>query len=186
MAAFNMEEAARQGRGETIPAGWARFPASRGALWTNFTIYTVGAALIFGLAVYLFITGSLPGGTPGDQGLAPYEFVGLLIFGCLFLSVGLRLIPPLRKSSRYFFLITPDGFVYVADKKLVGLAMSEISSAYRQTGWLGGKLVVMRNADRSLVLRIGHFYPVQTIREIEETLIAALKPASQSKRDKRK
>lgn len=185
MAAFNLEEAARQGRGETLPAGWTRFPASRGALWTNFTIYTVGAVLVFGLAAYLFITGSLPGGAPGDQGFAPFEFVGLLIFGGLFLSVGLRLIPPLRKSSRYFFLITPDGFVYVADKKLVGLSLSEISSAYRQTGWLGGKLIVLRNADRSLALRIGHFYPVRTIREIEETLIAALKPASRNKSRKR-
>ncbi|HEY7347529.1 MAG TPA: hypothetical protein VH599_04365 [Ktedonobacterales bacterium] len=185
MAAFDIEEAALQGRGEAIPPVWARFAVSRSAIWTNFTIYTVGAVLTFGLAAYLFIAGSLPGGSNGDDGLAPIEFVALLACGCLFLSVGLRLIPPLRKSSQYFFLVTPDGFVFVAGKKLIGSPFTKITSAYRQPGLLGGKLVVLREADRSLALRIGHFYSVQTIREIEEALVANLKPVSRSKPAKR-
>lgn len=186
MAAFNLEEAARQGRGETLPSGWTRFSVSRGTLWSNFIIYTVGAVVVFGLAVYLFITGSLPGGTPGDQGFAPLEFVGLLIGGCIFLWIGLRIIPLLIKSQQYFFLITGEGFVYVADKKLVGLPFAEISGTYRQIGLLGGKLVIQRPAGGRLVLSIGRFYATRTVREMEETLVAALKSASQSKRGKRR
>ncbi|HEY7357569.1 MAG TPA: hypothetical protein VH590_13920 [Ktedonobacterales bacterium] len=185
MAAFNMEEAARQGRSEPLPAGWTKFPASRGATLTNVLIYIIGAALVFGLAAYIALTGSLPGGTPGDQGLAPIEFVALLGFGVVFLVVGLRMIPALRNSDQYFFLLTREGFVYAAGKKLMGLPFAEISGAYRQSGLLGGKLVVNRHTGRALVVPLGRFYTTQAVREIEETLNASLKSGGGSKRGKR-
>jgi hypothetical protein len=183
MAAFDMEEAARLGRTNTFPSTWTKFPVSRSAIWRNCIIYILGALLVFGVAFYLIDPGLLPGGsnTSSNQAIAPFEFVAFLIFGCVFLGVGLRKIPVLLKSDQYFLLITTAGFVYVADKKLVGLPFAEISSATRQPGWLGGKLVVRRPAGRSLVLPIGHFYSVRTIREIEETLTAALTPPNQGK-----
>jgi hypothetical protein len=185
MAAFDVEKAARQGRSETIPATWTKFPASRGAIWSNFLIYLVGALLIFGLDIFIVITGSLPGGTNGDQGLAPLEFVTLLIFGFIFLFVGFRMIPPLIKSDQYFFLITTDGFVYVADKKLAGLSFAEMRSVYRQPGLFGGKLVVQRRSGKSLALSIGRFYATRTARAMEEALTAGIKSIEQNKREKR-
>ncbi len=185
MAAFNLEDAARQGRSEAIPPTWTKFPASRGAIRTNLIIYLVGAVLIFGLAIYLAVTGSLPGGTNGDQGLAPVELLLLLVFGCVFLVIGLRMIPPLFKSDQYFFLLTPNGFVYAAGKKLVGLPFTDVRGAYRQPGLLGGKLVILQHAGKSLVLSLGRYYSTQTVREMEEALNAALKPASKNKPKKR-
>jgi hypothetical protein len=184
MAAFNLEEAARQGHGETTPPGWTKFPASHGVILANLLIYIIGAAVVFGLAVYISITGSLPGGANGDQGFAPLEFVALLIFGCIFLVVGLRMIPALLKGDQYFFLITNSGFVYVAGKKLMGLPFAEISSAYRQVGLLGGKLVVRQRAGKTLVVPLGRLYSAHTVHQMEEALAASLKPAS-SKRGKR-
>jgi hypothetical protein len=185
MAAFNLEEAARQGRSEAIPPTWARFPASRRTIRTNLIIYLAGAVIIFGLAIYLAVTGSLPGGTNGDQGLAPLELVFLLVFGCVFLVVGLRMIPSLLNSDHYFFLLTTDGFVYVAGKKLTGLPFTAVRGAYRQPGLLGGKLVVLQHEGKSLALTLGRYYSTPTVRDMEEALNAALKPASKSKRDKR-
>jgi hypothetical protein len=183
MAAFNLEDAARQGRGETIPPTWTKFPASHGVILANLLIYIIGAVLLFGLAAYIVVTGSLPGGTNGDQGLAPLEVVALLIFGGIFLVIGLRMIPALFKRDHYFFLITNQGFVCAAGEKLMGLPFAEISSVYRQSGLLGGKLVVRRQADRSLVIPLGRFYTTQAAREMEEALAASLKP--DSKRRKR-
>ncbi len=185
MAAFNLEDAARQGRSEAIPPTWTKFPASRGAIRTNLIIYLVGAVIVFGLAIYLAVNGSLPGGTKGDQGLAPVELLLLLIFGCVFLVIGLRMIPPLLKSDQYFLVLTTDGFVYVTGKKLVGLPLTDVRGAYRQPGLLGGKLVILRHVGRSLVLSLGRYYSTPTVRDMEEALNAALKPASKSKRDKR-
>ncbi|HEU5368457.1 MAG TPA: hypothetical protein VFU69_08340 [Ktedonobacterales bacterium] len=184
MAAFNVEDAARQGRGETIPPGWTKFPASHGVILANLLVYIIGAVVVFGLAAYIVITGTLPGGANGDQGLAPYEFVALLIFGCIFLFIGLRMIPGLFKSDDYFFLLTNQGFVYAAGKKLMGLPFAEISSAYRQSGWLGGKLIVRRQAGASLVVPLGRFYTTQAVREMEKALVASLKPAGKKKRGK--
>jgi hypothetical protein len=185
MAAFNLEEAARQGRSEMIPAAWTKFPASRGAIWFNFITYTIGGLFVLGLAVYLFVTGSLPGDSSGEGGLEPFEVLAFLIFGCLFLAVGLRMIPSLLKSDQYFFLITGEGFVYVAGKELAGLPFTEISSAYRQTGWLGGKLVVRQNVGKALVLPLGRLFTTRAVREMEEGLLAALQPANKSKRANR-
>ncbi len=185
MAAFNVEEAARQGRSETIPPAWTRFPASRSAIQTNIIIYTLGAVIVFGLAIYLFVTGSLPGGTRGDEGFAAFELVALVIFGCLFLSIGLRMIPSLLNSDQYFFLITNDGFVYAAGKKLMGLPLSEVSIAYRQAGLLGGKLVVRQRSGGVLNIPLGRYYTTQAVREMEETLLASLNSGSKSKRGKR-
>src|ERR1051326_9528993 len=83
--AFNLEEAARQGRSETIPSTWTKFPASRGVLWINCLVYVLGGLIIFGLATSILISGSLPGGSNGDDGLAPLEFIALVIFGGFFL-----------------------------------------------------------------------------------------------------
>jgi len=185
MAAFNVEEAARQGRSDTIPPTWTKFPASRSAIRSNIIIYIVGAALLFGLAAYLFTTGSMPGGTRGDDGFAPFELVALFLFGCLFLSISLRLIPPLLKSDQYFCLITSDGFVYAADKKLIGSPLAEISTAYRQVGLLGGKLVVRQHSGSVLNIPLGRFYTTQAVREVEEMLNASLKSVGKSKREKR-
>jgi hypothetical protein len=184
MAAFNMEDAARQGRSEAFPPGWTKFPASHGVILANLLMYIIGAVVIFGLAVYIAITGSLPGGAKGDQGLAPLEFVALLGFGCFFLVAGLRMIPALLKGHHYFFLITNQGFVYAAGKKLMGLPFAEIRSTYRQSGLLGGKLIVNRHTGRALVVPLGRFYSIQAVREMEEKLAASLKPDS-SKRGKR-
>lgn len=185
MATFNVEEAARQGRSDAIPSTWTKFPASRSAIQTNIIIYIVGAVLLFGLALYVLITGSLPGGTRGDDGFAPFELVALIAFGCLFLSIGLRLIPPLFKSGQYFFLITGDGFVYATDKKLMGLPLAEISTAYRQAGLLGGKMVVRQRAGGSLNIPLGHFYTTKAVREMEETLNASVKALGTGKSRKR-
>ncbi len=184
MAAFNIEEAARQGRGEAVPPTWTKFPASHGVILANLLIYIIGAVVIFGLAASIVITGSLPGGVNGDQGLAPYECVALLIFGCIFLVVGLRMIPALLKREQYFFLLTNQGFVYAAGKKLMGLPFAEIGSVYRQSGWLGGKLIVRRQSGAALVVPLGRFYSTQTVREMEKALAASLKPAGKKKRGK--
>ena len=184
MAAFNREDAARQGRSETIPPTWTKFPASRAAIRSNLIIYIVGAILVFGLAVYLLLTGSLPGGTSGDQGLAPFELFALVVFGGVFLWVGARLIPPLLKTDDYFFLITNEGFVYVAGKKLMGLPFAEMSLPYRQSGMLGGKLVVRQPAGKALVVPLGLLYATRTVREMEEALIARLKAAKNGQRTK--
>lgn len=185
MAAFDVEEAARQGRSESIPPTWTKFPASRGTIWSNFIIYTGGAAAIFGLAIYLFVTGSLPGGTRGDEGLAPVELAILVVCGCIFLVIGLRMIGPLTRSDQHFFLITNLGFVWVAGKILVGLPFVEIRSAYRQIGMLGGKLIILQQVGKPLTLPLGRYYTTQAVRQMEEALVAALKPADKSKRDKR-
>ena len=175
MAAFNVEEAARQGRSDAIPSTWTRFPASRSAIQTNIVIYVGGAVLLFGLAVYLLLNDSLPGGVKGDYGFAPFELVALIALGCLFLWIGLRLIPPLLKSNQYFFLITSDGFVYAADKKLVGLPLAEIGIAYRQAGLLGGKLVVRQQSGSVLHIPLGRLFTTKAVREMEETLNASVK-----------
>ncbi len=185
MAAFNLEDAAHQGRSETIPPTWKKFPASRGTIRANLIIYLVGAALVFGLAIYLAVTGSLPGGTPGDQGLAPVELVVLLVFGVVFLVIGLRMIPPLLKSDQHFFLLTTNGFVYAAGKKDTGLPFTAVRGAYRQPGLLGGKLIILQHEGRSLVLPLGRYYSTSTVRDMEEALNAALKPASKSTPKKR-
>jgi hypothetical protein len=184
MAAMNVEDAARKGRSEPIPPTWTKYLASRDAIRTNLIIYVVGSLLVLGLAIFLLVTGSLPGGTRGDDALAPYEFFALVIFGGLFLWVGLRTIPALLHADRYFFLITNEGFVYVADKKLIGLPFAEISLPYRQSGLLGGKLVVRQTDGKSLVVPLGHLFTTQAVREMEETLIERIKP-SKARREKR-
>jgi hypothetical protein len=185
MVAFNVEETALQGRSAAIPPTWTKYPASRSAIQSNIIIYVVGAALLFGLALYLLINGSLPGGTRGDDSFAPFELVALFVFGCLFLSIGLRLFPSLFKSDQYFFFITGDGFVYAANKQLMGLPLAEISIAYRQVGLLGGKLVVRQHSGSALNIPLGHFYTTQAVREMEEMLNASLKSADKSQGSKR-
>jgi hypothetical protein len=184
MAAFNLEEAARQGRSGTIPPKWTRFSVSRGAAWSNLIIYSIGSLFILGSAIYLFITGALSSG-PG-QTTSPFLLLVLLVLGFLFLGVSLRVLPTLIRSDRHFFLITPDGFVSVAGSKLVGLPFTEISSASREPGLMGTKLVVRQRAGKALVLPIGRTYGARALREMEEALTAALKAPTQSKRQKRK
>ncbi len=179
MAAFNLEEAARQGRSGTIPPNWTRFSVSRAAVWSNGIIYFVGALLLFGSAVYLFITDS-------GQTSTPFASVALLVLGVIFLVVSLRILPPLLKSSHHFFLITTSGFVHVAGSRLVGLPFAEISSASREPGLLGTKLVVRQRSGKTLVLPIGRVYGARALREIEDALTAALKSSDQSKRGKHK
>lgn len=179
---MNLEDAARKGRSEPIPPTWTKYPASRDAIRTNLIIYVVGALLVLGLAVFLLVNGSLPGGSRGDDSLAPYEFVALVIFGGLFLWVGLRTIPALLHSDRYFFLITTEGFVYVADKKLIGLPFAAISLPYRQSGLLGGKLVIRQSDGKSLVIPLGHLFTTQAVRDMEETLIERVKSGNRGRR----
>jgi hypothetical protein len=175
MAAFNVEEAARQGRSDAMPSTWTRFPASRSAIQTNIIIYSIGAVLLFGLAVYVLLNDSLPGGVKGDYGFAPFELVALAAFGVLFLWIGLRLIPPLLKSDHYFFLITTDGFVYAADNKLMGLPLAEVGMVYRQAGLLGGKLVVRQQSGSVINIPLGRLFTTRAVREMEETLMASVK-----------
>jgi hypothetical protein len=174
MAAFNSEEAARQGRSETIPAGWTKYAVSRGALWLNVLSYGGCGLILAGAALYLLLSGAA-------QTTSIVEFGALVILAFIFLLIGLRLIPPLRNQASHFFLITPDGFVQVAGQKISGLPFSEISAARREPGLLGAKLVVQQRSSKTLVLPIGRLYGAGTLREIEETLTAGITPDGQGK-----
>lgn len=174
MAAFNSEEAARQGRSGTIPAGWKKYAVSRGALWLNVLSYAGCGLVLAGAALYLLISGSA-------QTTSIIEFSVLVILAFIFLLIGLRLLPPLRNPATHFFLITTDGFVQVAGQKVSGLSFAEISAARREPGLLGTKLVVQRRSGTTLVLPIGRVYGAGTLREIEEALTASIKPDGQGK-----
>ncbi len=184
MAAFNLEEAARLGRSETLPPKWTKFSVSRATVWSNFIVYASGALLLLGFAIYLFITGLLT--SSSGQTTAPFAPLALLVLGFIFLTVSLRILPPLIRSDLHFFLITPDGFVNAAGSRLVGLPFTEISSASREPGLLGVKLVVRPRSGKLLVLPIGRIYGARKLREMEDALTAALKQPGQSKRQKRK
>ncbi len=184
MAAFDLEEAARQGRSGAIPPKWNRFSVSRGTLWFNLTVYGIAALILIGAAVYVFITGVFSSNSSPIS--APFEAGALLILGFIFLAVSLRVLPALINSAGHFFLITPNGFVLVSGRRLVGLPLSEIRAASREQGMLGAKLVVQPHAGRPLILPIGRIYGTRALREMEEALMAGLKPADQDKRKKRK
>ena len=174
MAAFDLAEAARQGRGETIPPRWRKFPASRSTLWVNFISYACACLVMLGIAIYLLISGAA-------QNTAILEFSAFVALGVIFLSISLRLVAPLRNRAGYFSLITTDGFVLVAGHKVVGLPFAEIKAAQREPGLLGTKLVVERRSGKALVLPIGRVYGAGTLREIEEGLTASLASQSQGK-----
>lgn len=180
MAAFNIEEAARQGHGENIPAGWTRFSPSSRALWLNLISYGLCTLLLFGLIPYLLITGTT------SQAVSPLEAGASFVLGLLFLSIFLRLIPPLLNRAGHFFLVTTEGFVLVAGRKLTGLPLTEISAASREPGLLGAKLVLQRRSEKALVLPIARVYGTRALREMEETLTAAINASGQQKKKKTK
>ena len=178
MAAFNTEEAARQGRSEAIPTGWTKFSPSGRALWLNLVSYGLGTLLLFGLIPFLLITGNT------GQSVSPVEAAASGVLGVIFLSIFLRLIPPLLNKAGHFFLVTNDGFVLVGGRKVTGLPLAEISAASREPGLLGAKLVVQRRSGKALALSIGRIYGTRALREMEETLTTASKASGQQKRKK--
>lgn len=180
MAAFNIEEAARQGRSEAIPVGWTRFSPSTRTLWLNLISYGLCALLLFGLIPFLLITGNT------SQSTSPVEAVASFVLGLIFLSIFLRLIPPLVNKVGHFFLITTDGFVLVAGRKVIGLPLTEISLASREPGLLGAKLVLQQRSGKALALPIGRVYGAQALRGMEESLTSAIKASGQEKRKKTK
>jgi len=182
MAAFDLEETARQGRSGAIPPKWTRFSVSRSAVWLNLIIYGAGALILLGVAIYLFITGVFSA-SPG-QTTSPFLALALAVLGFVFLAVSLRVLPALINGAGHFFLITPDGFVLVAGKKLVGLPFTELRHASREPGLLGAKLVAQRRSGRPLALPIGRIYGTRALREMEEALAAGLKPADRNKKGK--
>ncbi|HEU5200177.1 MAG TPA: hypothetical protein VFU32_11100 [Ktedonobacterales bacterium] len=180
MAAFDREEAARQGRGETIPTGWTKFAPSSRALWLNLISYGLCALLLFGLIPFLLITGNT------GQAVSPLEAAASFGLGLIFLFILLRLIPPLLNKAGHFFLVTTDGFVLVAGRKVIGMPLAEISAASREPGLLGAKLVIQQRTGKALALPIGRVYGTRALREMEETLAAAIKASGQEKRKKTK
>jgi hypothetical protein len=180
MAAFNREEVARQGRGEAIPTGWTRYSPSNRALWLNLISYGLCTLLLFGLIPYLLITDNT------GQAVSPLEAAASFVLGLIFLSITLRLIPPLLNRAGHFFLVTTDGFVLVAGRKLIGLPLTEISAASREPGLLGAKLVLRRRSGKALVLPIARVYGTRALREMEETLTTAINAGGQQKRKKTK
>lgn len=180
MAAFDKEEAARQGRGETIPTGWTKFAPSTRALWLNLISYGLCTLLLFGLIPFLLITGNT------NQAVSPLEAAASCVLGLVFLSIFLRLIPPLLNKAGHFFLVTNTGFVLVAGRKVTGTPLAEISAASREPGLLGAKLVIQQRSGKALAFSIGRVYGTRALREMEETLTAAIKTSGQEKRKKTK
>jgi hypothetical protein len=180
MAAFDKEEAARQGRGETIPTGWTKYTPSSRALWLNLISYGLCTLLLFGLIPLLLITGDT------GQTVSPLEAAASSVLGLVFLFIFLRLIPPLLNKAGHFFLVTNIGFVLVAGRKVIGLPLAEISAASREPGLLGAKLVIQQRSGKALALSIGRVYGTRALREMEETLTSTLKASDQGKRKKAK
>lgn len=175
MAAFDIQEAARQGRSGTIPPTWTKFSISRVTLWLNFMSYGLGALIFLAIPlVYLLITRA------SNQSISLLEALVAFILGLIFLRISLGLLPPVIQGVRHFLLVTPDGFVQVAGRKVVGLAFTEISSARAEPGLLGAKLVVHRRAGKTLVLPIGRVYGGRTLRKMEEALNATVKAQTAS------
>ena len=170
MPAFDLQAAARQGRSGTIPPTWTRFPISRVTLWLNFISYGLGALIFLTIPlIYLLITRA------SSQNISLLEALVAFILGLIFLRISLGLLPPVIQRARHFLLVTPDGFVQVAGRKVVGLAFTEISSARAEPGLLGAKLVVHQRAGKALVLPIGRIYGGRTLRKMEEALSASAK-----------
>ena len=180
MAAFNTEDAARQGRSEAIPTGWTKYSPSNRALWLNLISYGLCMLLLFGLIPFLLITGNT------RQPVSPLEAAASCVLGLIFFSIFLRLIPPLLNRAGHFLLVTSDGFVLVAGRKVTGMPFTETSTASREPGLLGAKLVIQRRSGKALALPIGRVYGTRALREMEETLTAAIKASSQEKRKKTK
>lgn len=169
MAAFDKEEVARQGRSGDIPPTWSRFTISRGTLWLNLICYGLGGVIFLLIPLYLLIT------DPGSQNNSPLGDGVAFVLGLIFLWIGLRVLPPVLQSARHFFLVTPDGFVQVAGKRVIGLPLAEISGARTEPGLLGSKLVVQQHSGKALVLPIGRVYGGRTLRKMEEALTASSK-----------
>ncbi len=186
--AFDLEEAARQGRSGNIPQEWTLFRVSRGTVWLNLLVYLACGLLLLGLAGYLFATSSasLPGSSAHDQPLSPIGLALLVILGFIFLIIAIRLLPPLLSSAGHFFLVTREGFVAVAGQRVVGLAFSEMKAASREAGMLGAKLVVQRKTGKTLVLPLGRVYGTRALRQMEEVLTAGITTPKEESKGRRK
>ena len=114
------------------------------------------------------------------------QSIPVFVLGLIFLSITLRLIPPLLNRAGHFFLVTTDGFVLAAGRKLSGLPLTEISAASREPGLMGAKLVLQRRSEKALVLPIARVYGTRALREMEETLTTAIKASGQQKKKKTK
>jgi hypothetical protein len=186
--AFDLEEAARQGRSGTIPQEWKMFRVSRGTAWLNLLSYLACGVALLGLAVYLFVTSSafLPGSSTNDQPLSPIGLALLVILGFIFLLIAVRLLPPLLNGAGHFFLVTQEGFVMVEGRRVVGLPFSEMKAANREAGMLGAKLVAQRKAGKTLVLPLGRVYGPRALRQMEEALNAGVSASQEHPQKTRK
>lgn len=186
--AFDLEETARQGRSGTIPPEWTMFRVVRGTVWLNLLSYLACGALLIGVAIYLSATNSsyLPGSSANDLPISPIGWVLLIVLGFIFLLIVVRLLPPLINGAGHFFLVTPEGFVVVEGRRVVGLPFSEMKAANREAGMLGAKLVVQRKVGRALVLSLGRIYGTRALRQMEETLNAGINAPQENQQKTRK
>jgi hypothetical protein len=186
--AFDLEEAARQGRSGTIPAEWTIFRVARGALWLNLLSYAACALLLLGVAAYLFVSNSalLPGNSANASPISPLEAAAFVVLGFIFLIVVVRLLPALINEAGHFFLVTREGFVAVAGRRVVGLPFGEMKTASREAGLLGAKLVVQRKTGKTLVLPLGRIYGTRALRQMEEVLTTGINAPNDERTGKRK